>query len=254
MVEWQRAQVMPRPDQRILSVNRLYCCLESHDRVQLEESHGGRRTLEIDLTALDRLRDIGRDRVGVHLQSDGERHFRADRLLNDFVHPRCIGPELLIPEGFVPEDPWPSASICGERSSGAGPAPVGGCPGCSCALLGVHPATAPRIPNAAEARRACEARWSFKQAGNTSGIVMASPPVWRYHGACGISQITHRERSPPRKYGSSRRKARLGSRICPIVTCQPLGPELRNTLEDTCPAASPRAQQGECWNCFAEGQ
>ena len=73
--------------------------LEAHDGVHLEQRHRRRRALEIDL-----VEDAGGQRLGVDLEPDLERRRRIDALLDDFVQPELVGPDLLVAEGIEAKD------------------------------------------------------------------------------------------------------------------------------------------------------
>src|SRR5262245_1241284 len=91
-------------NQRIATIHRSDGAAQSDDCVELEQRDRRGGAIQIDLAGLDGLCDARRDRCRVHLETNLQRGGGTHRALDDFIHPRGVGPELLVAECFVPED------------------------------------------------------------------------------------------------------------------------------------------------------
>ncbi len=98
-VEWQSAQVIPDPGQRVGAVggggDRP---LDPHDSVELQERDRGRRAGEVDAPILDPLDDGSRKRGGVDLEADRKGGRRIDGGGDDGLHLQRVGPLRLVAE------------------------------------------------------------------------------------------------------------------------------------------------------------
>jgi hypothetical protein len=90
---------------------------QADNGVQAKQRHGDSRVGEIDLLRHQRLDES----VGQRLQVDLEAHLqcerRADDPGNDLVHAQHVGPELLVAEGVIAEDPAAGGSLASDRRS-----------------------------------------------------------------------------------------------------------------------------------------
>src|SRR6266550_2099633 len=93
----------PESRQVVLSIDGGHSAVESDHRIQLEKSDSRGGIVEINFAALYCRGDICRNGVGIDFKADGESHRRTDGSLNDFVHARCVCPELLVTEGVKSE-------------------------------------------------------------------------------------------------------------------------------------------------------
>jgi len=73
--------------------------LNTNDSVHLQQRHSGRWALEINLA-----KDAGGQNSRIDLQADFERSRRIDALLDDFMQPELVGPELIVAKGVKSKD------------------------------------------------------------------------------------------------------------------------------------------------------
>ena len=89
--------------------------LQPYDGVELEERDRRRRAREADRAALNPLHHLGRQRVGIDLETDGERRRWVDRVHDDQIHVQRVRPERFVAVRVEAEDVLPLCDQCGIR-------------------------------------------------------------------------------------------------------------------------------------------
>ena len=77
---------------------------DADHRVEPDQCERRRRTGEVGHAAGDRVAQVVRQGIDIHLEADRQRGLRIDRRLDHFVHAQRVAPESLVAEGVVAED------------------------------------------------------------------------------------------------------------------------------------------------------